>query len=165
MLLQAERMLSLIVGRQSPDYRDWNGNGAVDDPSDGYGLLLNGDQLGYIQGTFTHADLALTSPDATSNMLTHGEHVKVSVTNVGDWTAQLRAQLIAILENPANPDRAAAIRQAIAMANQIRNGLDVNGNENVEPIAGEGGAVTAYDHSYYMADMLIFPAEDQTPTP
>jgi serine/threonine protein kinase len=165
MLLQAERMLILIVGTQSPDYRDWNANGITDDPGDGYGLLLNGDQLGYIQGTFSHADLAITSPDATQNMLTHGEHVKLSAANVGDWTAELRTHLIAILENPSVPDREARIRQAVALANQIRTGVDINGNENIEPIPGEGGALTAYDHSYYMADMLIPPAETQTPTP
>ena len=165
MLLQAERMLSVIVGNKSPDYKDWNANGIIDDPGDGYGLLLNQDQLGYIQGTITHADLASTSPDATPNMLTHGEHVKASAFNVGDWTAQLRTQLIAILENPSNPEREALVRRAVALANQIRTGLDVNGNENIEPIPGEGGALTAYDHAYYMADMLIFPAESQTPTP
>jgi serine/threonine protein kinase len=166
LLLQAERMLNLIVGRQSsPDYKDWNLNGAIDDPSDGYGLLLNGEQLGYIQGTFTHADLARTSPDATQNMLIHGEHVQIAVQNVERWTAELRTHLIAILENPSNPDREALIRQAVALANQIRTGVDVNGNENIEPISGEGGAVTAYEHSYYMADMLILPVADQTPTP
>jgi len=166
MLLQAERMLNLIVGNKSvPDYKDWNGNGTIDDAGDGYGLLLNGEQLGYIQGTFSHADLAITSPDATQNMLTHGEHVKLSADNVSNWTAQLRTQLIALLENPSSPDREATIRQAVAMANQIRNGLDVNGNENIEPIAGEGGAITAYEHSYYMADMLILPSGSQTPAP
>jgi hypothetical protein len=51
------------------------------------------------------------------------------------------------------------------MANQIRVGLDVDGNERVEPIPGEGGALTAYEHAYYMADMLILPAANQTPTP
>ena len=166
MLLQAERMLNLIVGNKGgADYKDWNVNGTVDDPSDGYGLLLNGDQLGYIQGTFSHADLAITSPDATQNMLTHGEHVKTSVLNVSDWTAQLRAQLIAFFETPSSPDREVMIRQAVAWANQIRTGVDVNGNENIEPISGEGGAMTAYEHSYYMADMLILPAANQTPNP
>ena len=165
-LLQAERMLNLVVGNKSvPDYKDWNGNGAIDDPGDGYGLLLNGEQLGYIQGTFSHADLAITSPDATQNMLTHGEHVKASALNVSDWTAQLRAQLIAIFETPTSPDREALIRQAIAMANQIRTGVDVNGNENIEPVSGEGGAITAYEHSYYMADMLIPATLNQSPTP
>ena len=157
-LLQAENMLNLIVGNQSEDHRDWNGDGEIDDPGDGYGLLLNGSNLGYIQGSFTHADLAITSPDATDNMLTHGEHVKISANNVSDWTAGLRAQLIGILQNPTGSDREGAIRQAVATANQIRVGVDLNGNESIEPIPGEGGALTAYEHAYYMADMLILPA-------
>jgi serine/threonine-protein kinase len=156
-LLQAENMLNIIVGSQSEDYKDWNGDGEIDDPGDGYGLLLNGDNLGYIQGSFTHADLAITSPDATENMLTHGEHVKICATNVSDWTAELRAQLIDILQNPTGADREAVIRQAVATANQIRTGVDLNGNESIQPIPGEGGALTAYEHAYYMADMLILP--------
>ena len=156
----------MIVGnQQTEDYKDWNGNGSIDDPGDGYGLLLNGENLGYIQGTYSHADLALTSPNATQNMITHGNHVKACADNISDWTAQLRAQLIDILSNPSNPDRGAVIRRAVAMANQIRVGLDVDGNERVEPIPGEGGALTAYEHAYYMADMLILPAANQTPTP
>jgi serine/threonine protein kinase len=165
MLLQAENMLNMIVGIQSPDYKDWNSNGTVEDPGDGYGLLLNGDQLGYIQGTYAHADLALTSPDATLNMLTHGEHVKASADNVSNWTAELRTQLVSILENVSSADQEAALRRAVALANQIRTGLDINGDEKIEPIPGEGGALTAYEHSYYMADMLILPKDNQTPSP
>jgi serine/threonine protein kinase len=159
--LQAENMLNLLVGSKSEEHKDWNGDGAIDDPGDGYGLLLNGSNLGYIQGSFTHADLAITSPDATDNMLTHGAHVKICANNVSDWAAGLRIQLIGILQNPSSPDREGLIRQAVATANQIRVGVDLNGNESIEPIPGEGGALTAYEHAYYMADMLILPA----PTP
>ena len=158
LLLQAESMLNLIVGNQSEDHKDWNGDGNIEDPSDGYGLLLNKDNLGYIQGTFTHANLAITSADATENMLVHGDHVKISANNVSNWTAELRAQLIDIIQNPSNPDREGVIRQAVATANQIRAGVDINGNEIIEPIDGEGGALTAYEHAYYMADMPILPA-------
>jgi serine/threonine protein kinase len=157
-LLQAENMLNIIVGNQSEDYKDWNGDGTINDPGDGYGMLQNVDNLGYIQGTFTHANLAITSPDATENMLVHGDHVKASADNVSNWTAELRTQLIEILQNPSSPDREGKIRQAVATANQIRVGVDVNGNETVEPITGEGGALTAYEHAYYMADMAILPA-------
>lgn len=156
-LLQAESMLNLIVGSKSADHKDWNGDGTISDPGDGYGLLQNEDNLGYIQGTFTHADLAVTSPDATDNMLIHGDHVKASADNVSNWTAVLRTQLMALLQNPSSSDREAKIRQAVATANQIRMGLDVNGNESIEPIPGEGGALTAYEHAYYMADMEILP--------
>jgi len=157
LLLQAENMLNLIVGSKSPDHKDWNGDGTTSDPGDGYGLLQNEDNLGYIQGTFTHANLALTSPDATDNMLIHGDHVKISADNVSNWTAELRTQLIDIVQNSASSDREGKIRLAVATANQIRNGVDINGNETIEPITGEGGALTAYEHAYYMADMEILP--------
>jgi hypothetical protein len=41
----------------------------------------------------------------------------------------------------------------------------VNGDEKIEPISGEGGAITAYEHAYYMADMVIVPSASQIPTP
>ena len=162
--LHAERMLNLILGSQSNEYRDWNGDATVDDPGDGYGLLLNGENLGYIQGTFTHADLSLTSPNATQNMLTHGTHVKDCATNLDGWTAQLRDQLRAILNSPFDsPELEGMVREAVALTDKIRNGIDVNGNENIEPVSGEGGAVTAYEHAYYMADMVIVPSTNQSP--
>jgi tRNA A-37 threonylcarbamoyl transferase component Bud32 len=162
--LHAERMLNLILGDQSGDYRDWNEDGAIDDPGDGYGLLLNGENAGYIQGTFTHADLSLTSPDATQNMLLHGGHVKDCATNLDGWTAQLRDQLRAILNAPFDaPELEGMVREGVALADKIRNGIDVNGNENIEPISGEGGAVTAYEHTYYMADMVIVPGTGPQP--
>ncbi len=163
-LLQAENMLNLIVGNQSKDLKDWDGNGKIDNLSDGYGLLLNDDNLGYIQGPFTHASLAITSPDATQNMITRGEYVKVCTNNVNDWTAQLRVQLIDIFKDPNGPNDK-LVRQAAALANQIRMGLDANGNGSVEPIVGECGARTAYEHAYSMADMLIPPPDNQTPAP
>lgn len=152
---QAEGMVNLIVGDQSPDYRDWDENGTLNDPSDGFGLLLNGDNEGYIQGTFTHANLSQTSPDATENMLVHGEHVKIAATNIAKWTPTLRDQLILILQTPFNPAMEGMIRNSVALANQIQNGVDINGNENIEPIPDEGGAETAYEHAYYMADIPI----------
>ena len=162
--LQAERMLNLILGSQSEEYQDWNGDGAIDDPGDGFGLLLNGENVGYIQGTFTHANLSLTSPDPTQNMLTHGAHVKDCATNLDGWTAQLRDQLRAILNTSFDsPELEGLVRDAVALADKIRNGIDVNGNENIEPVPGEGGAVTAYEHAYYMADMAIVPSANQSP--
>jgi tRNA A-37 threonylcarbamoyl transferase component Bud32 len=155
--VRAEEMLNLILGVQSPDHRDWNANGTIEDPGDGFGLLLNGSNIGYIQGTFSHANLSIQSQDATENMLVHGEHVMIAATNVSEWTPQLRDQLIAVLEAPSLSEAEAHIRQAIVLANQILNGVDINGNENIEPIPGEGSAMTAYEHSYYMADIFLRP--------
>ena len=159
----AEGMLNVIVGKQSENHKDWDNDSNVNDPGDGFGLLLNGDSEGYIQGTYSHADLAASAADATQNMIVHGGHVKIAATNVGGWTTTLRDQLILILQTSLNPEMEGMIRNAVALANQIENGFDINGNENIEPIPGEGGAKTAYDHAYYMADILIPGPTNQAP--
>ncbi|MGE5642592.1 MAG: serine/threonine protein kinase [Byssovorax cruenta] len=159
----SEGMLNIIVGKQSENHKDWDNDGTVNDPGDGFGLLLNGDSEGYIQGAYSHANLAASAADATENMKVHGEHVKIAATNIGGWTTTLRDQLILILQTSFAPEMEGMIRNTVALSNQIENGFDLNGNENIEPIAGEGGAKTAYDHAYYMADMLIPGTSNQTP--
>src|SRR5574341_1076731 len=141
--LQAEAILSIIVGSQSEDHRDWDGDGKITDPSDGYGLLLNGDNAGYIQGTLSHAGYAATADDATDNMKVHGEHVEICSQNVEQWAPQLRDLMKQVLEAPAGTDTGEFIRQAVALADDILKGTDLNGNERIEPIPGEGGAQTA----------------------
>lgn len=153
---QAESMLNLLVGSQSPDYKDWDGDGQLNDPGDGYGLMLNGDNLGYIQGSYSHADFAATAPDATENMISHGEHVKIATLNMQDWAPQLRDLIQQVLAAPGSPEMEAPVRESVALADQMLKGIDLNGNEKVDPIPGEGGAETAYGHAYYMADMTIF---------
>jgi hypothetical protein len=161
----AEGMINLIAGQQSPQYKDWDNDGTINNPSDGFGLLLNGENEGYIQGTYTHADLSETSPDATENMKVHGDHVKIAATNISKWTPTLRDQLILVVETPFNETVEGMIRNSVALTNQIRDGFDANGNERIEPVPGEGGAATAYEHAYYMADMLIPAGLNATPAP
>jgi hypothetical protein len=151
----AEGMINVIAGKQSPQYKDWDEDGTTSDPSDGFGLLLNGENEGYIQGTFTHANLSETSGDATENMKVHGEHVKIAATNISRWTPTLRDQLILIMQTPFDASMEGMVRNSAALANQIQNGFDANGNESIEPIPGEGGSATAYEHAYYMADIQI----------
>jgi hypothetical protein len=160
----AEGMLNVILGSQNEEYKDWNEDGAIDDPGDGYGLLLNGENVGYIQGTFTHAGLALTSPDATQNMLAYGQQVRDCAANLDTWTPQLRDQLRTILNTSFNsPELEGRVREAVALADKIRNGIDANGDQKIEPVSGEGGAVTAYEQAQYMADMTIVPGASQAP--
>jgi len=152
---QAEAILNLVVGNQSPDYADWDKNGTIDDPGDGYGLLLNGDNSGYIQGTYSHAEFAASAPAATDRMQSHGEHVMVCAQNLEQWTPQLRDLMKQILAAPFDPSMGGLIREAVALSDRILTGTDANGNERIEPIPGEGGAQTAYQHALYMGDMVV----------
>jgi serine/threonine protein kinase len=153
-----ESMLNLIVGSRSLDYRDWDEDGSLVDPGDGFGLLLNGDNAGYIEGSFSHAGYAVTAENTTANMLVHGVHVEVATQNMEGWTPELRDLLKQILSGPVDSQLEPRIRKAVALSDKLLNGIDLNGNEQIEPIPGEGGARTAYQHAYYMADIAVYAA-------
>jgi hypothetical protein len=152
---EAEVLLNVLVGSQSPEYADWDSDGQVEDSGDGYGLLLNGDQSGYIQGSFAHAEYSATTPDATDGMQSHGEHVMISARNLELWTAQLHDIMRRIVASPFKPAMGGLIREAAAVSDTILKGTDLNGNERIEAISGEGGAETAYQHALYMADVVV----------
>jgi serine/threonine protein kinase len=159
----AEALINLIVGNQDSSYVDWDTNGTINDPGDGYGILVNGDQTGYIGGTHHHSSYSAEAEDSTQNIRLHDEHVEISIHNIEEWAIQLRDTSKRIVQAPEGANIEADVRTAVTLANQILNGLDTNGNELIEPIAGEGGALTAYQHAYYMADMPILPGKDQMP--
>ncbi len=164
-LIDAETLVNVIEGKQGENYGDLDKNGVITDPSDGYGLLLNGKNSGYIEGAIDHAGLAAQSPDATAEIKMHSEHVKIAAKNVEDWATQLRDQCLQIL---SAKDLAAAegpIRQSVALGNKILKGIDINGNETIDPIPGEAGAEMAYEHAFYMADMPILRGPNAMPTP
>jgi hypothetical protein len=161
----AEAVVNLLVGSQSSDYGDLDEDGKVTDPGDGYGLLLNGESPGYAGGTIAHAQFAMQSGDAPDSVLIHGQHVIISVSNVEGWSVQLRDLCMAILQNPPDQELREKIVQAIALADQIVTGVDLDGNERIDAVPGEGGVLTAYQHAYYMADMEILIGAGQVLSP
>ncbi|MBL8103766.1 MAG: protein kinase [Anaerolineales bacterium] len=159
----AEALVNLIVGNQDSSYTDWDGDGTINDPGDGYGLLINGEQAGYIEGVHHHSSYSADTEDATPNIRLHDGHVETSIQNIEEWAIELRDIAKRILQSPDGANIEADIRTAATLADQILNGLDIDGNESIDPIPGEGGANTAYQHAYYMADMPILAGEDQMP--
>ena len=162
----AESMLNILVGDQNPDlHKDWNGDGQITNPGDGYGFLLNGDHLGYIQAVYSHADYAVNASGASRNIIVHGERVKTCTQNLARWAPELRDQLLAILDAPTLAEMDAEIQRSAELADQILNGIDLNENSMIEPIAGECGVFVAYEFTYQMADMPLLPVSPlDTPT-
>lgn len=159
----AEAIVNLIVGNQDASHVDWDSDGIINNPGDGYGMLLNGEQAGYIEGVHHHSSYSADTEDSTPNIRLHDGHVEISIQNIEKWSIELRDTARRILQTPEGANIEADIRIAATLADQILNGLDIDGNESVDPIPGEGGAKTAYQHAYYMADMPILPGEDQMP--
>lgn len=151
----AEAIIALIEGSNGKDVGDLNGDGAVSNPGDGFGLLPNGNNVGYIQGTLEHAGLAAGAPDATSNVKLHAAHVQIAARNVSEWVSSLRDLTLKIAQASDVNAAAADVRAAAALAKRILEGQDINGNEQVEPIPNEGGAQLAYLHAQFMADIIL----------
>jgi serine/threonine protein kinase len=160
---QAEALVNLIVGKNSPDYGDLDGDGQVVDPGDGYGLLLNGANSGYVEGTLDHAQLAAKAPNASAAANVHVLHVAACVQNLSDWAAQLRDLGKKVAASTTTPAAEPQIAQIVSLSKTFLNGQDLNGNEQIEPIKGEGGAKTALEHAQYMTDLPLLPGKIQAP--
>ncbi|MFZ5878690.1 MAG: serine/threonine protein kinase [Chloroflexota bacterium] len=161
----AEAVVNLIVGRQSEQYGDLDQDGETTDPGDGYGLLLNGESPGYTGGVLSHTNYAMTTGNAPESVLLHGGHVLACTENVERWSVELRDQVLSILAGPFDDSTRGKIVRAVGLADQLVSGIDLNGDERIDPITGEGGVRTAYEHSYYMADILILPGQGQVMPP
>lgn len=160
---RAEAIYNLLVGKQGQGYGDVDQNGTTEDPGDGYGLLLNGDSAGYIGGTASHAGFAMDMADASENIKLHGAHVVISAKNVEGWTSELRELTLQIIADPLGAETNTLIRQAVALSDRILNGRDLNGNERIEPVEGEGGVMVVLEHADYMIDMPVLEGPNRLP--
>jgi len=159
----AEALVNLIVGKNSPDYGDLDGNGKVVDPGDGYGLLLNGASSGYIEGTLDHAKLAAQTPDATPSVKVHAGHVEVCAENLSDWAAQLRDLGKQIARSSDTQSAGPNVAKVVSLSKTFLNGQDLDSDESIDPVKGEGGAKTALEHAQYMADLPLLAGKGQAP--
>ena len=161
----AEAIMNLLVGSQTPEHKDWNGDGQTTDAGSGYGFMLNADNLGYIQAIYAHADYAANSPGASQNMITNGENVKTCAQNLAQWVPDLRDRVLTILKADSLSEMDQAIRDSVALADKMLNGMDEDHNGRIEPVSGECGALTTYESAYHMADMPLLPVNlFETPT-
>ena len=175
-----EHVINILVGEDSPLFRDWNGDGLTQNPGDGFGILpgtedRNGDgriNVGYARGTHDHIQNAANSPDATDNIKTRAEQVKAAIYNImgsrdrlafPHWAAALLYQAMIIESSDSITTVQQAAAQMARLADLILNGQDLNNNGKVEPILGEGGAWTAYLYAQHAAD--YYPSEVTTMRP
>lgn len=167
---KTEEIINAIVGDANTNqYLDWNKDGRIDDTSDGFGLLQNGDpgytDQGFITQAKSHAKFAAQAPDATENIKAQSADVAICLDNMSGWAEQLLQRALRLQEMTLGPDMKVLIDEMITLSNQITSGTDSNGNKLIEPITSEGGATTAYEHVYKMAEMPLLPGTHRIPPP
>ncbi len=160
--LHAEHLVNLIEGQEGEHYGDLNGNGKVDNPGDGYGILPNGGN-GYVAGLRDHAKLAASAPDTTAEIKVHAGHVQIAGDNTQVRTSEIRDRALGLLEARKAADTRSDVQKVLALAQQTIVGLDLNGDELVAPVSGEGGVAVAYQHAQLMAAMPLARPAASTP--
>ncbi len=150
----AQSIIDIIQGTRGSQYQPLANQCAsqnITEIGDSYGLLGTG---GYIANGEAHASLAATQSDTTANIRVHAGHVTICLENVKGWITTIDQDALALLNNPTNT---AKVQEIVTLANHALNGVDINGDEKVDPIPGEGGATTAYFHGQLMATLALAP--------
>jgi plastocyanin len=153
--VHAEHIANIIEGSEAHDI---NGDGKVQNPGDGFGLLPNGTQDGYIKGMVDHAKLAADAPDATEAIKLHAGHVQIAGENTRVRVQDIHDRADAVGEASGISDTQQDVLKILALAQQVIQGVDVNLDEQVGPIPGEGGVITAYQHAQLMGGVPLAPA-------
>ena len=168
--LHTEEIINQLVGSANTDlYIDWNEDGEINDPGDGYGLLENGEpgysDQGYIPQAISHATFAAQAIDSTEDINTQSQYIIISLKNMEGWSEQLLARSRELQNMPFGSNMGPLVAEIVKLSSQIVSGTDSNGNERIEPIVGEGGAGTAYEHAYIMAQMPLLRGFHRVPPP
>jgi hypothetical protein len=153
--LIAEYLVNIIEGDQGEHFGDLNGDGRIENPGDGYGLLSNGDKPGYINGLIEHVQLAAEAQDATEAIKTHAVHVQITGENARVRFIDVRDRALRIAQAGEVDATQQDVVYIMALLQQAIYGIDLNLNEKVDPVPGEGGVVTAYQHAQLMVSVSL----------
>jgi hypothetical protein len=150
----AQSIIDIAEGTPGSHYQSLSNQCAsnnIAEAGDGYGLLGTG---GYIANGEAHASLAATQTDTTPSIRVHAGHVAICLENMKGWITTIDQDAQALLNNPTDT---AKIQEIVTLANHAYNGFDANGDGSIDPVPGEGGAVTAYFHGQLMAALVLAP--------
>jgi serine/threonine protein kinase len=149
----AQSMVDIIEGVHGSHYQQLAGICALQNVTgagDGFGLL----NKGYLTGAARHAALATSQPDATNAMHLHAALVDNALSNITGWVTTIEQDALLLQTHPTD---LAPVHEIVALADDAYHGVDVNGDGQIDPVAGEAGAVTAYHQGQLMATLSLTP--------
>jgi hypothetical protein len=150
----AQSIIDLIEGTHGPHYRSLAAACALQNVTvtgDGFGLLGNG----YLTDAAEHATLAISQPDATNTMRLHAKLMAIALSNNKEWVTTIEQDVEYLSSVPTDLAR---VQEIMILADEAYHGVDVNGDGQVDPVAGEAGAMTAYLQGQLMATLSLSPS-------
>jgi plastocyanin len=146
----AEHLLNLLEGSKGKDFGDADKNGAIEDPSDGFGFVV------YAQQAAAHAQAMANAPDATDAIKQRSAQMTTFATNVQKWSDAMIADSLAVL----SATNAGAVAARAANADTLSKAA-VRGQGN------DGGFQQMFFAGQELAGLSLaaIPAPTATPTP
>jgi hypothetical protein len=154
----AQSIVNLIEGNHGQNTQPLNSTCSffnVNDVGDGFALLDPGNPTGgYVPLAAAHASLAATQSDTTDTIRLHAGHVQIATDNLKKWLPTIDNDALKLVNNPGN---SGLIQEIVTLSDHVLNGVDLDNDEQVDPVPGEAGAVTAYTHGQLMAQLVLKP--------
>ncbi len=150
----AQSIIDIIEGKQGLHFRPLAASCALQNVTatgDGFGLLSKG---GYLADAQEHATFAITQTDATNSMRLHARLLAVALSNIKGWVTTIDQDAQTLRANPTDLTIAPEI---VALSDQAYHGVDTNGDGQIDPVAGEAGAFTAYEQGQLMTTLTLSP--------
>jgi hypothetical protein len=150
----AQSILDIIEGQHGQDYKQLSTGCAsqnITQVGDGFGILGQGGQ-GYVATASAHASLAANQIDSTANIKLHAGHVEIATANIKGWVTTIQQDALHLLGNPGDTSH---VQEIVTLSDHAFHGVDINGDEQIDPVPGEAGAITAYIHGQLMAALPL----------
>ncbi len=148
--IHVEHTNNILVGSASPDFGDLNGDGDPQNPGDGYGILPYAARASELAGSIAEiATLPQNIRQAAGGMVLCARNITATW---GPETQQLIQEVL------GSADAAAAEGPGVDLAEVTEataNGVDANGNGEIETAADECGAVQIYRLSHQLFDITM----------
>jgi hypothetical protein len=154
---RAQGIVDIIEGSQGPNYQRLAtacASANITETGDSFGLLKNGSNDGYLLGAAEHAGYAAQAPDATRLIKMHAGHVQTCVTNVKGWAQTIDQDAVNLIKNPGDLSH---VDEIVSLSDHALNGTNLDADETIDPVPGEGGAKTAYEHGQFLAALTLNP--------
>jgi hypothetical protein len=149
---KAEHIFNLVAGAADPQFGDLDRDGRVQNAGDGYGLLPNGDQAGYIQAVRTAAETVARSAEQPRSRQDDAAAVRTAAENVQLWATEARAVSLALTRATDLRSTARPIGRLVTLARWMALGNDANADNQLSAVPGEGGARVAYDYAHHLVE-------------
>jgi len=152
----AEHTINILRGTEE----DWDGSGTPQNPGRGIGVYT------FLDAIDEQLDAVVAADAESQTLLANAEFIRVCTANVRTWADEivtLEQEIIAGEEKSAVQDEA---ELSETLADQLKEGYDLNQNGIVEPFEGECGLEQIPEYGLQIAEIKIVEgdvrADDET---